>query len=76
MTLPDLITTLGPVAGVAMFMWLNRGQGKAEKADPIAQKLDALIESSKAQTEAQKAQTAATLAMEKSMAILLDRSDR
>ena len=69
MTLPEMIATLGPVGGVALFMWLNRGPAKSEKPDPIAQKLDTLI-------EATKAQTAATLAMEKSMAILLDRSDR
>ncbi len=69
MTLTDLVATLGPVAGAALFMWINRGPAKSDKPDPIAQKLDALI-------DAAKAQTAATQAMEKSMAILLDRSDR
>lgn len=62
MTLTELITTLGPIGGVALFMWLNRGPQKSEKPDPIAQKLDALIE--------------AMTSLEKSLAILLDRSKR
>ena len=69
MTLPDLITTLGPVAGVALFMWLNRGPQNGDRADDMAGKLSALLD------ETKKANTAmADLA--KSMAILLDRSDR
>lgn len=69
MTLTELVTTLGPVAGVAMFMWLNRGPNKADKPDPIAQKLDTLI-------DAHKGQAAAFADMAKTLAILLDRSDR
>lgn len=69
MTLTELIATLGPVGGVALFMWLNRSPQKAERADPIAQKLDALIAEAKTQTT--------TLsAFAKDLAILLDRSER
>ena len=69
MTLPDLITTLGPVDWVALFMWLNRGPQKGDRSDDITGKLSALLD------ETKKANTAmADLA--KSMAILLDRSDR
>lgn len=83
MTLSELIATLGPVAGVAMFMWLNRAPQKAGNPDPIIQKLDALIdahkaqgEASKAQGEASKAQATAMADLAKNIAILLDRSDR
>ena len=69
MTLPELIATLGPVAGVALFMWMNRSPQKAGSPDPIIQKLDALIDAHKAQATA-----AADLA--KNIAILLDRSER
>ena len=69
MTLTDLIATLGPVGGVALFMWLNRSPQKADKADPIAQKLDAML----AET---KAQTAVLSSFAKDLAILLDRSER
>ena len=69
MTLTELIATLGPVGGVALFMWLNRGPNKADKPDPIAQKLDALLAEAKTQTT-----TMAAFARD--LAILLDRSDR
>ena len=69
MTLTELMATLGPVAGVAVFMWLNRAPDKANKPDPIAQKLDAMIELAKRQETA-------FADFAKSMAILLDRSDR
>lgn len=69
MTLPELIATLGPVGGVALFMWLNRAPQKAGNPDPIIQKLDALIEETKAQKT-----VFADFA--KSLAILMDRSDR
>lgn len=69
MTLTELIATLGPVGGVALFMWLNRSPQKAEKADPIAQKLDALISEAKSQN-------AAFAAFARDLAILLDRSER
>lgn len=69
MTLPDLVTTLGPVAGVALFMWLNRGPQKGDRADDIGGKLSALLDETKKANSAM-----ADLA--KSMAILLDRSDR
>lgn len=62
MTLPELVTTLGPVAGVFVFMWLNRGPLRGEKSDPFGSKLDALLE------EARRANGY--------LAILLDRSDR
>lgn len=69
MTLPELVTTLGPVAGVALFMWFNRGPQKADKPDDITGKLSALLDETKKANSAM-----ADLA--KSMAILLDRSDR
>ena len=69
MTLPELIATLGPVGGVALFMWLNRSPQKAGSPDPIIQKLDALISA----TEAQKT---AFAEFAKNLAILMDRSDR
>ena len=69
MTLTELIATLGPVGGVALFMWLNRSPQKAEKTAPIAQKLDAML----AET---RAQTAVLSAFAKDLAILLDRSER
>lgn len=69
MTLTELVTTLGPVAGVALFMWLNRGPQKADKPDAISALLTANLE------EAKKA-NAAMADLAKSMAILLDRSDR
>lgn len=69
MTLTELIATLGPVGGVALFMWLNRSPQKSTNPDPIIQKLDALI-------SAQTAQTAAFADFAKNLAILMDRSDR
>ena len=69
MTLTELMATLGPVGGVALFMWLNRGPNKADKPDPIAQKLDALISEAKSQN-------AAFAAFARDLAILLDRSER
>ena len=69
MTLTELITTLGPVGGVALFMWLNRSPRKDEKADPSAQKMDALIDEVKGLRSA-------FADFSKSMAILLDRSER
>ena len=69
MTLTELMATLGPVGGVALFMWLNRGPNKADKPDPIAQKLDALIDEVKGQR-------AAFADFAKNLAILMDRSDR
>jgi hypothetical protein len=42
-TLTELIATLGPIGGIALFMWLNRGPSKADKPDPVTQKLDELI---------------------------------
>ena len=76
MTLPELIATLGPVAGVALFMWMNRAPQKSGSPDPIIQKLDAMIEAHKAQGEASKAQASATADLAKNIAILLDRSER
>lgn len=69
MTLTELMATLGPVAGVAVFMWLNRAPDKANKPDPIAQKLDALI----AKTEHG---NTALAQIATDIAILKDRSDR
>lgn len=76
MTLPELIATLGPVAGVAMFMWLNRAPQKAGSPDPIIQKLDALIAAQAAQTAATEKQNASLADFAKTLAILMDRSDR
>lgn len=69
MTLTELIATLGPIGGVALFMWLNRGPSKADKPDPIAQKLDVLI--AKADHGNSALSQIAT-----DIAILKDRSDR
>lgn len=69
MTLTELIATLGPIGGVALFMWLNRGPNKADKPDPIAQKLDVLI--AKADHGNSALSQIAT-----DIAILKDRSDR
>lgn len=69
MTLPELVATLGPVAGVLSFMWLNRGPVKGEKVDPLGAKIDALLD------EIRRANTAMS-DLAKNMAILLDRSDR
>lgn len=69
MTLPEMVATLGPVAGVALFMWLNRGPQKGDRSDDMAVKLSALLDETKKANSAM-----ADLA--KSMAILLDRSDR
>ncbi len=69
MTLTELMATLGPVAGVAVFMWLNRAPDKQTKPDPVVQKLDAMI-------EVAKRQEAAFAEFAKNMAVLLDRSDR
>lgn len=69
MTLPELVATLGPVAGVLAFMWLNRGPLKGEKADPLSSKIDALLD------EVKRSNTAMS-DLAKNMAILLDRSDR
>ena len=69
MTLTELMATLGPVAGVAVFMWLNRAPDKSSKPDPIAQKLDALI--AKAEHG-----NAALSQIATDIAILKDRSDR
>lgn len=42
MTLAEYVAAFGPVAGVFLFLWLNRSQTKSEKADPDA-KLDAIL---------------------------------
>lgn len=76
MTLTELIATLGPVGGVALFMWLNRSPQKADRADPIAQKLDALIEEVRGHRSDTKAQNATFSEFAKGLAILLDRSER
>lgn len=69
MTLTELIATLGPIGGVALFMWLNRWPNKADKPDPIAQKLDVLI------AKADHGNTALSQ-IATDIAILKDRSDR
>ena len=35
MGVDELVSVLGPVGGVALFMWLNRDKGS--KADPLAE---------------------------------------
>lgn len=69
MTLTELIATLGPVGGVALFMWLNRAPQKSEKPDPGAQKMDALI----AEMRGLRGEFAE---FSKNMAVLMDRSER
>lgn len=69
MTLTEMIATLGPIGGVALFMWLNRGTNKADNPDPIDHKLDALVAKADHGNN-----TLASIAMD--IAILKDRSDR
>lgn len=76
MDLTELIATLGPVGGVALFMWLNRNPA-GQKSDQIGQKLDSIvIQKLDALIEETKSGNKAMADMAKGVAILLDRSDR
>lgn len=69
MNLTEAVSVLGAPAAVLLFMWLNRNPQKDAKPDGLAAKLDAVLD------ETKKANTAmADLA--KSMAVLMDRSER
>lgn len=70
MNLTDAVSVLGAPAAVLLFMWLNRDKGSKQPGpDPVAQKLDALIEETRRGN-------AAMSDLGKSIAILLDRSER